>query len=121
VTCDSMRYGILTFCGSCDEFALETILNLDTDGGRIASAFFGRTFARLLEGFVLFVLVVVGFFGLDQSSLLLTYALFTSFYQRDPEIPCLNEVDDLGVTRGIIAILTSMVVAISLIPMTGSS
>uniref|UniRef100_A0A7S2PW85 Peptidase M50 domain-containing protein n=1 Tax=Skeletonema marinoi TaxID=267567 RepID=A0A7S2PW85_9STRA len=89
----------------------------NTDGGRIAVAFFGRSFARVAQGFFILSLAFAGLFGADQTNVLLCYAIFTQFWQKEPEVPCRNEVDELDAVRGFIAIATSVVVFLILTPM----
>lgn len=88
----------------------------NTDGGRISHAVFGRSFSRVVQGFALLILVLSGFFGYDESNLLLSYAIFATLWQKEPEIPCRNEVDELDLTRGLIAIATAFVAVLSIVP-----
>ena len=89
----------------------------NTDGGRIAVAFFGRSFARVTQGFFILSLALAGIFGADQTNTLLCYAIFTQFLQKEPEIPCRNEADELDAGRGFLAIGTSFLVLLILTPM----
>ncbi len=89
----------------------------NTDGGRIAVAFFGRSFARVAQGFFILSLAFAGLFGADQTNVLLCYAIFTQFWQKEPEVPCRNEVDELDSLRGFTAIALSVLVLLILTPM----
>lgn len=91
----------------------------NTDGGRIATSLFGRSFATLLHTLTLFVLGAIGLFGGDESNILLFYAMFILFFQREPEIPCQNEVDGIDDFRALFAFGTAVLVGLSLVPMTG--
>ena len=89
----------------------------NTDGGRISVAFFGRSFSRVVQGTTLLVLVLSGIFGADNQDTLLCYAIYTQFFQKEPEIPCRNEVDELDTGRGFIAIATGLIVLLILTPL----
>lgn len=89
----------------------------NTDGGRIATTLFGRSFATLLSTLTLFALAAFGLFGGDESNILLFYALFIFFFQREPEIPCENEVDAIDDFRALVAFGTAVLVGLSLVPM----
>ena len=89
----------------------------NTDGGRISVAFFGRSFSRVVQGTTLLVLVLSGFFGADNQDNLLCYAIYAQFFQKEPEIPCRNEVDELNTIRGFIAIGIWVLVALILVPL----
>ncbi|KAL3782636.1 hypothetical protein ACHAW5_001780 [Stephanodiscus triporus] len=67
----------------------------NTDGGRICVSFFGRSFSCVVQGTALLALVIAGFFGADQVNVLLCYAVFCQIWQKELEIPCRNEVDEL--------------------------
>lgn len=90
----------------------------NTDGGRICVSFFGRSFSRVVTGTALVTLVVAGFFGADQANILLSYAIFCQVWQREMEVPCRNEVDELDSGRGFVAIGMSLIVMLTLIPLT---
>ena len=62
-------------------------------------------------------MVLAGAFGLDDASIFLGYAFYASIWQREPEIPCRNEVDELEVTRGFLSIGVFVLVMLTLIPM----
>jgi len=89
----------------------------NTDGGRISLAFFGRSFSRVVNGSALTILVVAGLFGADQANILLCYAIYCQFFQKEAEIPCRNEVDELDTTRGFIAIAMAVIVFLTLVPL----
>jgi membrane-associated protease RseP (regulator of RpoE activity) len=89
----------------------------NTDGGRISIAFFGRSFARVVQGFFILILALAGVFGVDQTNVLLCYAIFCQLWQKEPEVPCRNEVDELDSGRGFIAIATAVLVLLILTPL----
>ena len=89
----------------------------NTDGGRISLAFFGRSFSRAVQGTALLGLIVAGFLGADQADILLTYAVYCQLWQKETEIPCRNEVDELDTVRGFIAIGASLIVFLTLTPL----
>jgi len=77
----------------------------------------GRSLSRVLQGFTLLLLVIVGIFGADESNILLFYSLFVTIWQREPEMPCKNEVDELDLARGAVAIGAAVLVALALVPL----
>lgn len=89
----------------------------NTDGGRISLTFFGRSFARIVQGTALLTLIVAGLFGADQVNIFLCYAIFCQVWQKEMEVPCRNEVDELDSVRGFVAIGISLVVFLILIPL----
>lgn len=89
---------------------------IDTDGGRIALAMFGRRGSYIVQTFTTALLCIAGIVGLDNTGWLLTYALFAAIWQREGEIPIRNEVDELDFPRGAIGIMAALVVALVLIP-----
>ena len=89
----------------------------NTDGGRISVAFFGRSLSRIVQGAAISTLAICGLFGLDESGIFIFYALYTQFFQKEPEIPCRNETEELDTRRGLLAIAMSVVVALTLFPL----
>ncbi len=89
----------------------------DTDGGRVATSVFGRSFAKFVRGLTLIFLVGAGFFGGDQANVLLFFAIFAQIFQREPVIPCKNEVDGVDDFRAIIAFATVFLVGLAVIPL----
>jgi len=89
-----------------------------TDGGRISLAMFGRRGAFVTKLFTTVLLVISGFFGLDDMNLLLAYTIFAIVWQRELESPIRNEVDELDFFRGLIGISSAILVGLILIPMT---
>eukprot|EP00956_Cyclotella_meneghiniana_P033017 scaffold92765_cov67-Cyclotella_meneghiniana.AAC.4 len=89
----------------------------NTDGGRISVAFFGRSLSRIVQGAAILTLAICGLFGLDESGIFIFYALYTQFFQKEPEIPCRNETEELDTRRGLLAIAMSVVVALTLFPL----
>jgi len=109
-------YAIAGFVGIMSN-ALALLPAGNTDGGRVAHAVLGRSLSRVLQGFTLLLLVIVGIFGADESNILLFYSLFVTIWQREPEMPCKNEVDELDLARGAVAIGAAVLVALALVPL----
>jgi len=63
------------------------------------------------------MIFLVKVFGSDESNILLLYAIFTLFWQRQLEAPVQNEVEDAGEIRGYVAILSTLIVFLVLLPM----
>jgi hypothetical protein len=95
-----------------------TLNTVDTDGGRISLAMFGRRGAFVTKLFTTVLLVIAGLFGLDDMNLLLAYTIFALVWQRELESPIRNEVDELDFFRGLIGISSAILVGLILIPMT---
>mmetsp|Transcript_28277 Transcript_28277/g.76608 ORF Transcript_28277/g.76608 Transcript_28277/m.76608 type:complete len:1073 (-) Transcript_28277:247-3465(-) len=89
-----------------------------TDGGRISLAMFGRRGAFVVKLFTTLILTASGLFGLDEVNMLLAYVVFTLVWQRELESPLRNEVDELSFSRGLVGIVTAVMVGLILIPMT---
>ncbi|KAL7553628.1 hypothetical protein ACHAWF_016929 [Thalassiosira exigua] len=109
-------YAIAGFAGLVTN-ALSLLPIGNTDGGRICLCFFGRSFSRVVQGTTLLALVVAGLFGLDQVNTLLCYAVYCQFWQKEAEVPCRNEVDELDSARGFIAIAVGFLVILTLTPL----
>jgi hypothetical protein len=90
---------------------------LDTDGGRISLAMFGRRGAFVTKLFTTLLLTVAGLFGLDDNNILLAYVLYTLIWQRELETPIRNEVDEVDFSRGLLGIVGAILVGLVLIPM----
>lgn len=78
---------------------------------------FGRRGAFVVKLFTTVILCVAGLFGLDEANILLLYVLFVTIWQRELETPPRNEVDELDIQRGLLAISASILVGLTLIPM----
>jgi len=89
----------------------------NTDGGRISTSVLGRSFARMVSVGILWTLLLAGIFGGDKSDVLFSYALYSSFWQNEPEIPCRNEVDGVDDFRAVIAFGSAVLVALALVPL----
>ncbi|KAL9181291.1 hypothetical protein ACHAXT_010096 [Thalassiosira profunda] len=89
----------------------------NTDGGRISVAFFGRSFSRVVQSTAVFILVLAGFFGADNVNTLLCYAIYCQLWQKEAELPCRNEVQELDTARGFVAIGVSLIVLLTLTPL----
>lgn len=90
---------------------------LDTDGGRICVAMFGRRGAFIVKFFTGILLCVTGLLGFDEASILLTYSLYTFIWQRELEAPCRNEVEELDFARAALAIASALLVTVALVPL----
>lgn len=88
----------------------------NTDGGRVASALFGRNGSLLIQGLTRVIVASAALFGNDPSHILILYALFTLFTQTSSEVPCRNEIDSLDATRGVLAITVWILTAMILFP-----
>lgn len=69
-----------------------------------------------MNTFTTVLLCAAGLFGLDDSRLLLTYVLFSVIWQRELETPARNEVDELDFARGVVGIVSAILVALVLLP-----
>jgi hypothetical protein len=98
-------------------YSLLTIYSVDTDGGRISVAMFGRRGAYVVKTSTTLLLCLAGVFGADQANILLFYILFATIWQRELETPVRNEVDELDFPRGLVGITTAIFVGLVLIPM----
>jgi len=90
---------------------------LDTDGGRITLSLFGRSISRVVRSLTIGLIVFYSFFGGETVNLLLFYTIYAQIWQRESEIPCKNEVETVNDTRAVIALVTGVLVALSVIPM----
>ena len=77
---------------------------------------FGRSATYLLGSLFSILLAVVGLFGDDESRVLLTYILFCVVWQAELEPPARNEIEEVDVARGMLAIVTGLVAALILLP-----
>jgi membrane-associated protease RseP (regulator of RpoE activity) len=89
----------------------------NTDGGRVAQALYGRGFAKFIRNLTLVSMVLAGFFGGDEVNLLLFFAIFAQIWQKEPEVPCKNEIDGVSDERAILAFLTAFLVGLAVVPM----
>eukprot|EP00522_Entomoneis_paludosa_P013050 CAMPEP_0172448464 /NCGR_PEP_ID=MMETSP1065-20121228/7479_1 /TAXON_ID=265537 /ORGANISM="Amphiprora paludosa, Strain CCMP125" /LENGTH=873 /DNA_ID=CAMNT_0013199973 /DNA_START=32 /DNA_END=2653 /DNA_ORIENTATION=+ len=89
----------------------------NTDGGRIAVSMFGRRGTYVVSTATSVLLCSIGLFGFDQMNALLTYTLFSILWQRELEIPAINEVDQLDFVRGLVGIGMTFLVLLTLLPM----
>ena len=88
----------------------------ESDGGRIATAVFGRSGIVVAQAAAFLYIFGSGLFGYDPINILVIYGLFSIFAQSEQEVPCLNELDDLDLGRSFLAIFGSVIVALTLIP-----
>lgn len=80
-------------------------------------AMFGRRGSYIVKSFTSAILCAAGLFGLDESGVLLTYALFAMIWQKDLETPALDEVEELDFARGALGIAVAVVVGMALLPL----
>lgn len=83
----------------------------------MAITMFGRRGAFIIKFFTGILLCIIGIFGFDDASILLTYSLFTFIWQRDLEGPCHNEVEELDIARATLALAAAFLVGVALIPL----
>jgi membrane-associated protease RseP (regulator of RpoE activity) len=84
-----------------------------TDGGRVALTIFGR---QLKSSIGSFALVVLFWLGVSGSDLFLYYFSFCIAFQSGNEIPARNEVDNLSLSRIVLASAAYVVAALALVP-----
>ena len=77
-------------------------------------ALFGRSGTQALSFVSLAALFLL---GISQSDLLLFYFGYLVFFQSELEIPMRNEVDDVDISRVILATLAGFIMLLTLIPM----
>ena len=79
---------------------------------------FGRSISRVVRTTTIGIIVFSSFFLLgNEMNVLLFYTIFAQIWQRESEIPCKNEIENVDDVRGIIALVTGLLVALSVIPM----
>jgi len=89
-----------------------------TDGGRIATAVAGKYSTEILRDFCYLTLCICGFFGYDESQVLVLYAFFLFIGgANDPELPCRNEVDDIDVPRAMIGAASLILAGLASFPL----
>jgi hypothetical protein len=89
----------------------------DTDGGRLSLALFGRSVSRVVRTGTIGIIVFCSFFGGDSVNLLLFYTIYAQLWQRECEIPCKNEIENVDNVRAGVALATGLLVALTVIPM----
>lgn len=94
------------------------VIHVDTDGGRVSMSLFGRSISRVVRTTTIGIIVFSSFFLLgNEMNVLLFYTIFAQIWQRESDIPCKNEIENVDDVRGIIALVTGLLVALSVIPM----
>ena len=78
---------------------------------------FGRRGAFVVKLFTSLLLCAAGLFGLDRANIFLLYVLYVTIWQRELETPARNEIDELDLPRGLVAITAALIVGLVLIPM----
>lgn len=78
---------------------------------------FGRSVSRVVRSGTIGLIVFASFFGGETVNLLLFYTIYAQIWQRDSEIPCKNEVENVDNVRAVVALATGLLVALSVIPM----
>jgi len=89
----------------------------NTDGGRIALSVFGRSLSRVTRTVTIGIIVISSFFVGDALNVLLFYTIYAQIWQRDPEIACKNEVENVNDVRAVIAVFTGLLTALAVIPL----
>lgn len=85
-----------------------------TDGGRVSLALFGRSGAQVVGFITAFSLLFGGIFNSDA---MLLYFAFVIFFQFELEVPLRNEADDIDFGRAVLAITSTVLVLLTIIPM----
>ena len=80
----------------------------------MSMAIFGRSGSQAVTFGSLLAMFTV---GLTQSDMLLFYFSFIVFCQSELEVPCRNEVDDVGIPSVLLAGLSGFLMLLTLIPM----
>jgi membrane-associated protease RseP (regulator of RpoE activity) len=86
------------------------------DGGRIASATLGPNKAGLLQGIATFALLLSTFLFPGRGDALFYFALVAITFQRNPEVPCADDITQLDDTRKKLFIFTVSLVFLTLLP-----
>ena len=84
-----------------------------TDGGRVASALFGRGPKLLIGQLTVIALLVLGVLG---SDLFLFFSAFVIGFQTGNEVPARNEVDQIDFSRAALATATYLLAVLALVP-----
>jgi hypothetical protein len=80
-------------------------------------ALFGRSVSRVVRTGTIGIIVFCSFFGGDSVNLLLFYTIYAQLWQRECEIPCKNEIENVDNVRAGVALATGLLVALTVIPM----
>lgn len=78
---------------------------------------FGRSISRVVRTTTIGIIVFSSFFGGDLMNILLFYTIYAQIWQRESEIPCKNEIENVDNVRAVVALLTGVLVALAVIPM----
>eukprot|EP00551_Chaetoceros_affinis_P010571 CAMPEP_0203669702 /NCGR_PEP_ID=MMETSP0090-20130426/5997_1 /ASSEMBLY_ACC=CAM_ASM_001088 /TAXON_ID=426623 /ORGANISM="Chaetoceros affinis, Strain CCMP159" /LENGTH=895 /DNA_ID=CAMNT_0050534435 /DNA_START=443 /DNA_END=3130 /DNA_ORIENTATION=+ len=89
----------------------------NTDGGRISLSLFGRSISRVVRTGTIGLIVISSFFGGDTMNILLFYTIFAQIWQRESEITSKNEIENVDDVRAVVAFITGILVALTVIPM----
>ena len=92
---------------------------IDTDGGRISQAIFGRNGHTVIQGIIYISILGSIFLTLENdnninSNIYLGYTIFCLLGQNDFEIPARNEVDGIDFGRVLFAIASWVFVALTI-------
>lgn len=69
-----------------------------------------------MRTFSILSMCVAGLFGYDEARILIAYAAYAAFCQSEMEVPALNEVDELDNGRAVVAIVSWLLVLLTLLP-----
>ena len=97
--------------------SLDVIPIGSTDGGRMSQSLLGRSGHLVFSGFIYFGLIVYVIFNPDHRDLFLTYLLFAGFAQKDMEVPCRDEVKELGISQAAASLLVWSIAILTLVPL----
>ncbi len=78
---------------------------------------FGRSISRVVRTTTIGIIVFSSFFGGDPMNILLFYTIFAQIWQRESEIPCKNEIENVDNVRAAVAFITGILVSLAVIPM----
>jgi membrane-associated protease RseP (regulator of RpoE activity) len=85
------------------------------DGGRVATAVLGGGQAGFVSGLTLTLLGFSTLFGGDNP-ILLFWGLIIIFLQRQPELPCADDITGVDTTRTVLAAVAGVVTLLTLLP-----
>eukprot|EP00560_Eucampia_antarctica_P004539 CAMPEP_0197834038 /NCGR_PEP_ID=MMETSP1437-20131217/20952_1 /TAXON_ID=49252 ORGANISM="Eucampia antarctica, Strain CCMP1452" /NCGR_SAMPLE_ID=MMETSP1437 /ASSEMBLY_ACC=CAM_ASM_001096 /LENGTH=673 /DNA_ID=CAMNT_0043438425 /DNA_START=249 /DNA_END=2270 /DNA_ORIENTATION=+ len=97
--------------------ALDVIPSGSNDGGRISQSLLGRSGHLVFGGLVYFGILLYVIFNPDNRDFFLAFLLFNGFAQKDMEVPCRDEVQELGVPQAAGALLIWSVAILTLVPL----
>lgn len=97
--------------------ALDVIPSGSNDGGRISQSLLGRSGHLVFGGFVYFAILLYVIFNPEHRDLFLAFLVFNGFAQKDMEVPCRDEVQELGISQAAGALLLWSIAILTLVPL----